>query len=199
MAESGGNRILVVCTGNICRSPLAEYLLRHTTQHLELALDISSAGTGAMTLGHPPQEIVAQGKEWGFDLSGHRPRQLDESLITSSDLILTAERGHRAAVVELVPTASRKVFTLRQFARISASLLDSNEQAPEISSNLSLLLQLTEEIADHRALTPPPASLSDDDIPDPYLRNQRIYDESARIINDAVVGINTLFTHRFSK
>lgn len=187
----------MVCTGNICRSPLAEYLLRHTTQQLGLALDISSAGTGAMTLGRPPQEIVAQGKEWGFDLSGHQPRQLDESLITSSDLILTAERGHRAAVVELVPTASRKVFTLRQFARISASLLDSSQQELEFSPNLSPLLQLTEEIADHRALTPPPASLSDDDIPDPYLRNQKIYDDSARTVHDAVIGINTLFTRRF--
>jgi protein-tyrosine-phosphatase len=94
--------VLLVCTGNICRSPLAEALLKR-----ELGLrgadgvKVSSAGTGAWE-GAPASEgayLVAL--EHGLDLSDHRAELLTRDVVSSSDLILTMARHHRARVNEL--------------------------------------------------------------------------------------------------
>ena len=94
--------VLLGCTGNICRSPLAEALLQR-----ELGLrgadgvKVSSAGTGAWE-GAPASEgayLVAL--EHGLDLSDHRARLLTRDVVGASDLILTMARHHRARVNEL--------------------------------------------------------------------------------------------------
>jgi protein-tyrosine-phosphatase len=108
-------RILLVCTGNICRSPLAASLLTKALTDRELdAVDVSSAGTGAWD-GAPASEgayLVAL--ERGLDLSGHRARLLTRELVEESDLILTMARHHRARVDEL--GGDGRVFVLGEFA-----------------------------------------------------------------------------------
>jgi len=95
-------KILIVCSGNTCRSPMAEAVLR---QLLEEAgrddITVSSAGTGAYD-GSPVSEgayLVAL--EEGLDLTPHRARLLDERLVREADLILTMGRGHLARVARL--------------------------------------------------------------------------------------------------
>jgi protein-tyrosine-phosphatase len=94
--------ILLVCTGNICRSPLAAALMRRAlTERGADGIEVSSAGTGAWD-GAPASEgayLVAL--EQGLDLSGHRARLLTRDLVEQSDLILTMARHHRARVDEL--------------------------------------------------------------------------------------------------
>jgi protein-tyrosine-phosphatase len=95
-------RVLLVCTGNICRSPLAEAMMRRGlidrgSDHVR----VSSAGTGAWE-GAPASEgayLVAL--EHGLDLSGHRAQLLTKELVRDADLILTMARHHRARVEEL--------------------------------------------------------------------------------------------------
>lgn len=87
--------ILVVCTGNTCRSPLAEVLLRRALAEAGVeGVTVSSAGTGAMG-GEPASEgsyLVAL--ENGLDLAAHRARPVTKEIVAESDLILTMSRGH---------------------------------------------------------------------------------------------------------
>lgn len=184
--------ILVVCTGNICRSPLAAGLF----QHLQAECTVSSAGTHAWEPLSPPAEILRQAQAWGFSLNQHRAQELTAEAIRSADLILTAERMHRAATVELEPSAIRKTFSIRQFARVSSAWATAVENGTETSPELDSLSALVSEIADYRALVLPPAHPSADDIADPYQRPQSSYDLSAEQIHDAITAVSTILdTH----
>jgi protein-tyrosine-phosphatase len=96
------NHILLVCTGNTCRSPLAEALLRKKLAHRGVdGLQVSSAGTGAWD-GAPASEgayLVAL--EHGLDLSAHRARLLTREVVGTADLVLTMARHHLARVEQL--------------------------------------------------------------------------------------------------
>lgn len=103
-------RILLVCVGNICRSPTAEYLLRHRLD--DASVHISSAGLGALE-DHPMDATAASLLlEHGIDASGHRGRQLSTSMLRDADLVLVMEREHAARIARLAPEASGKVLLL---------------------------------------------------------------------------------------
>lgn len=185
--------ILVVCTGNVCRSPLAQALLHDTVAQLSRDVFVTSAGTGALTGEQPPAEILSQAQAWGLELASHAPTQITEEAVQNAELILTAERSHRANIVAMVPSASRKVFTLKQFARIAQSMLEDAEPSALDALRSQPFALLVNEIADHRALTPPPMQPADDDIADPFRRNQRDYDASAEEIRETIEALATFF------
>ena len=112
--------VLFVCTGNICRSPMAERLFL-TKVAGGSPVRAGSAGTSglagyAMDL---PSAVVL--RELGGDPDGHVARRLTSAMVESAHLVLTAESEHRAAVLQLAPMAFRRTFTLREFARLGAS------------------------------------------------------------------------------
>lgn len=176
-------RILTVCTGNICRSPLAEQLLRARISPAA-GVELSSAGTHAL-VGHPMDERAATySLQLGGDPSTHRGRQLTVEHVRESDLILAMSREHRRAVVELLPRASRYTFTVREFARLltEAELLEQEDlpldpgaagSAAEHPPSSQLAL-LVENAAASRGMAPP-AQPGDDDIVDPYRQNDEVY------------------------
>ena len=108
-------RVLLVCTGNICRSPLAAALLQRalTDRGIE-GMDVSSAGTGAWDGAPVSEGAYLVGLERGLDLSAHRARLLTRELVEEADLVLTMARHHRARVDEL--GGEGRVFVLGEYA-----------------------------------------------------------------------------------
>jgi protein-tyrosine phosphatase len=106
------NRILTVCTGNICRSPAAEFFLGQRIEALGRPLEVQSAGIGAL-VNHPADETTcAMMRSRGVELSAHRGRQLTREFLRWAELVLVMEQQHRDAVLALDPTARGKTFLL---------------------------------------------------------------------------------------
>ncbi|MXM63488.1 low molecular weight phosphatase family protein [Streptomyces sp. HUCO-GS316] len=114
-----GFHVLVVCTGNLYRSPLAEWLLRQRLLDARPVIRLSSAGTRALT-GTPIAATAASFLlERGADASGTSSRRLTKDLVENSDLVLGAATEHREAAVRLSPVwALTRAFTLSEFARL---------------------------------------------------------------------------------
>jgi low molecular weight protein-tyrosine phosphatase len=100
--------VLFVCTGNICRSPTAEAVLRHQAQKAGIDLHIESAGIGRWHVGCPPDERAQHhAKGRGYDLSALRARQVEPFDFERFDLILAMDRGHLRALQRMAPEKHR--------------------------------------------------------------------------------------------
>jgi protein-tyrosine phosphatase len=170
--------ILTVCTGNLCRSPVLERLLRlgfaqHWAAALE-ALPIGSAGTHAM-VGHPiPAPLMTRLARVGGDVSTYASRQLVPDLIADAELVIALTRAHRAAVVELHPRAVRTTFTLRELARLAAAL-PPGDTAPLEPRDRLVAFVAALGASRGSASQPQPA---DDDVIDPYRGSDARYEEA---------------------
>lgn len=103
-------RILVVCVGNICRSPTAEHLLREKLAGSDCT--VSSAGLGAL-VGKPIEPTARTMLErYGYTPQPHTARQLDDALLASADLVLVMEKGHLQEITRRFPQAHGKTFLL---------------------------------------------------------------------------------------
>ena len=187
--------ILTVCSGNICRSPLAEQLLR-----VGLApwpqVQLASAGTIGLTGQSMPEQAADLSRHFGGDPSTHVAQLLTEEHIKTADLVFAMSREHRRAIVELVPRAIRYTFTIREFARLVADITDDDldEAAAlplvDVTGRFTTLISLA---ASQRGAVAPLASADDDDVIDPYRRSDEVYVESAQQLVPAVNAVTALF------
>lgn len=122
-------KILFVCTGNICRSPVAERLLEHYNLELGLGLEVSSAGTRALN-GHPmhseSQRVL---REAGVESVGFKSQMLTPSLATDCDLLLGMTREHRAFARQLAPARWKRMYALREIALADEINMQSSRRA----------------------------------------------------------------------
>ncbi len=151
--------------GNICRSPVSEFLLRH---ELGDRIDSTSAGTHALVGEpvHPPMAARLDGL--GVPHRGGA-RQVTEAMLRQSDLILTMTRDLRSRVVELAPATVRRAFTLAEFAAIVTA---GGRPAAPPSRRSELVPLIAAAAAQRSAVAGRGAEL---DIADPYRRNDADY------------------------
>ena len=103
--------ILVVCVGNICRSPMAEALLKRALRGQD-GITVESAGLGAL-VGHPAADYsIELMDEIGIDIKDHRARQIHPDMVREADLVLVMEAGHKRAIDDADATARGKVYRL---------------------------------------------------------------------------------------
>jgi protein-tyrosine phosphatase len=109
------DNILVLCLGNICRSPIAEYLLRDYLTKKNLDIYVNSAGLTAME-GWPAHEISrALMQERGLDLSAHRAKQVTTQHVTQANLILVMDDIQRQMLSKDFPQSAGKTFRIGEF------------------------------------------------------------------------------------
>lgn len=106
--------VLFVCTGNTCRSPLAEALFRGLTKGRD-DIKVASAGTGAYSGQQASKHSVTLARERGVDLSTHRSKAVTIDLIETSTHIFALSRGHLASILDDFPEAEDKVYLVTEF------------------------------------------------------------------------------------
>jgi protein-tyrosine phosphatase len=113
------DRILVICTANICRSPYAEAKLNQLLPNKQL--DSAGVATEKSRLQHSPADpmAVSVASSLGFDLSAHRAKQVTQQMVDDVDLILAMERNQIEVLCELIPTARSKAFLFGHWIGLS--------------------------------------------------------------------------------
>jgi protein-tyrosine phosphatase len=178
--------VLVVCTGNICRSPLAERLGR---ARLDLLLGASgvvrleSAGTRAVVGSAMDPASARVLEELGGDSAGFVAHQLTDQLAASADLTLTMTRGHRRDVLGRAPRAMSRTFTLREAAGLLELLGEdlSLDGAPAERARA-----LVQRMAGARSLRP---SGREDDVIDPIGQSAEVHASVGAAVADALLPV----------
>jgi len=108
-------KVLFVCTGNLCRSPMAEYLAKAVARERGWDIKVRSAGTHAV-YGEPAfRQAIAVLEEWGIDARDHRSQPVDWDLLDWADIVLTMEEWHKCYLLARAPELDGKVFVLTEF------------------------------------------------------------------------------------
>lgn len=190
-------RILTVCTGNICRSPVAERLLQAgLEQVLPGGFEVRSAGTRAM-VGNPIQPLSADiVRMYGGTEKGFAARQLTPKILRDTDIVLTMTSKHRGEVLQLDASLLKRTFTIREFARMLEALeerdaaAEPSDKAPaEKASDAGTLWRgLPARLASvrHLALA---ADSADNEVIDPYKRGPEVYRQMEDELAPAILTI----------
>jgi predicted ATP-grasp superfamily ATP-dependent carboligase/protein-tyrosine-phosphatase len=109
-------KILVLCKGNICRSPFATELLRERVRQLGLSVQVASAGIEAEANQEAYSLAKRMAQQYGVSLSAHRTSALSQEVVSEADLILVMETGQAQSMRERYPYSAGKIFLLGQFA-----------------------------------------------------------------------------------
>jgi protein-tyrosine phosphatase len=185
---AGGQQrhLLVVCTANVCRSPVIERLLQRSLDDGAQRRDweVRSAGTRAGVVAEPQDHTLAAARAAGLDLADHRPRALTAELLRrdGADLVITAEREHVRAVIGLDPDAFSRTFTLRELARRAAASVVSHHHFEDWLQAMAVDRPASATIATDRF----------DDLADPFGRSRAEHDEmvatAARLVRQIVAS-----------
>jgi protein-tyrosine phosphatase len=163
--------VMAVCTGNMCRSPLAERLLAARASEAGLDVVVDSAGTRAVNGVEIHRETRRVLEGYGGSGDGFASRLISPRLLRGRDLVLTATRAHRDAVQEMAPLLWKKTYTILEAARLADS-----DAALTLAGLARARLSLD---------TDDPAW----DVEDPIGREPEVFDRTGAQISDAIDSI----------
>ncbi len=180
-------RILFVCTGNTCRSPLAEGLLRIRVHQEGLAAEVRSAGVSAVTGGPISRNSASLLQEAGFKES-ISSLAIQESEVNWADLILTMTMGHKRTVIQRFPSAIEKTFTLKEYALDDAHILQAIEEREQLVTELQLKQALSQAVSveERSRIFKLEHAIPDFDISDPFGGSIEIYRQTAEEISGSL-------------
>lgn len=184
--------VLVVCTANMIRSPLAELYLRE--KFVDRPITVRSAGTHPAPDDGMTRRARDAAKALGLsmtDAETHRPQLLTREMVEQADIILGASRIHRSACVRMDLSALGRAFTIREFARLSAQVDDEALQravdrvGDDPNARVRAATDLVREV---RGTTDPPGDPTVDDVFDPELSRRRSH--YARMVSEMIPALD---------
>lgn len=173
--------ILVVCTANVCRSPVAEALLRQRIADAGLAVPVRSAGTHAQSDLPVTDGMRRATAPVELDLDDHRSRPVTRDLALAHQLVVTMEARHRELVTRMDPTLAARTFTLPELAVLAGAVDTTIVPAGDLPALVTAL---------HH--TRPRVLVEDTDVDDPYGGPEEGYPRTVRRLQDLVDPVATL-------
>jgi len=156
--------ILVVCTGNICRSPMAAGFLRAgLAARGATGVAVTSCGISGWEGSEAVPEAIEAMVEQGLDITGHRARRFDRQMARDADLVLAMAAEHREAVGAAMPETASRTFTLKELARLLDRLPDDAVGAGSAEGRLAALVTAAERVRASGAVE----TARDEDVADP--------------------------------
>lgn len=180
-------RILFVCTGNTCRSPMAEGMLRKLARDRGLEVEVRSAGVAAMKGASISRHAEAVLRDRGIKET-FESTPLYAELAEWADLILTLTQGHKRQVIHSFPETADKIFTLKEYVEEDASILATLEEFRRLAADRELARALGKEwpAEQQRRLDELHLRLPAFDISDPFGGSRADYDRTAAEISAAL-------------
>ncbi|NYI06422.1 arsenate reductase/protein-tyrosine-phosphatase family protein [Allostreptomyces psammosilenae] len=187
-------RIRYVCTGNICRSPMAERITRRELQ-LRLGPDaeriqVDSAGTWGHEGAAMESHAAAVLAEYGADIDDFRGRELLDEHVAEADLVLTFTRDHRAQVISMGYAAGLRTFTLKEFHRLVAAIDPASLPTGDVVARARTLVRAAAALRGWLLASSPEA----DEIDDPYGAPLTVFRDCGQEISTAVGSVLTVLT-----
>lgn len=123
-------KIIFICTGNTCRSPMAEGILRDLAEKNNLHIQVQSAGTHAAINAPAATFAIEAMKDIGIDISSHKSNQVNSELLEKADLVLTMSKSHKKQILHQYPSIKDKVFLLNEYAFTTSRDIEDPFGAP---------------------------------------------------------------------
>lgn len=174
--------ILVVCTANQCRSPMAAALFERELARLAVDASVESAGTNAIAGVAPTKEAIAAMADIGLEISEHRSAPVDPRSVRAADVVVTMTREHLRDVAVRAPDAFGRLFTLKELAR------RASDAAPRSAETIDEWLV---RLGSSRSTTDLLGGDHDDDVDDPIGQPADVYAAVAGELETAVTRIVT--------
>jgi len=179
--------ILILCTANTCRSPMAEALMGRALA--DRGLDVAVSSAGLLYDGEPATVTGVDTMEaWGLDLTGHRSRRVTPDLLGSADLIVAMARQHVREAVVLRPDRYPRIFTLKEIVRRGTDVGPRPADEP--------LEAWLARVHQGRRPTGQLGESPDDDVADPVGQGPAVYERTARELDDLITRlVDLLWQH----
>jgi protein-tyrosine phosphatase len=179
------DRLLVVCTANLVRSPVAEAAFEAWIDRSEVSgLQVASAGVAAVEGVAVPASLIRAVRPYFLDLHAHRSRPVRRDEVRDSSLVLGLAEAHREALQALVPAATPRIFTLAEFAR----LVEATPTLSELDGDFAAFVR-----AVHRERPRQPRPRLPEDVEDAFGGSERQYDRCVRQVVDLVDRVTARF------